>query len=223
DQPVLTLSGKVRNIDETRSADNVAVWVSIRDQSGKPLARHIAVPTPQPLAPDQVGAFTVLMPNITSVSGFHFELLSKSKEDEDPQRVKEHLLRRAEAAKRKKEWENAESLIIAAMKVYPPDEEGVGHLLQEVRAARAGAGGAEETYTAGFVTEADIEEPTGQYRIIAPTPLLKEPVKDADVITVLSVNKTVSVIGIEGDYLEIQLTKGDPPGYVSRKDATPVQ
>ena len=201
----------------------MAVWVSIRDQSGRPLARHIAVPTPQPLAPGEVGTFTVLMPNITSVSDFRFELLSKSKEDEDAQRVKEQLLQRAEAAKRKKEWEDAESLIIAAMKVYPPDRESVGNLLQEVRAARARAGGAGETNTAGFVIETEIEEPTGPYRIIAPTPLLKEPVKDADVIAVLSVNRQVNVIGIEGDYLEIQLTKENPSGYVSRRDATPVQ
>jgi len=223
DQPVLTLRGKVRNIDKTRSADNVAVWVSIRDQSGKPVARHIAVPAPQPLAPGQVGAFTVLMPNLTSVSDFHFELLSRSKEDEDPQRVKVQLLQRAEVAKQKKEWEDAESLMIAAMKVYPPDEASVRNLLQDVRATRARAGGSGEAGTAGRVSEAEIEEPTGQYRIIASTPLLKEPVKDADVITVLSVNKTVNVIGSEGDYLEIQLTKENPPGYVSRKDATPMQ
>lgn len=222
-ESVLTLRGKVRNIDKTRSADNVAVWVSVRDQSGRPLARHIAVPTPQPLAPGQVGAFTVLMPNITSVSDFRYELLSKSKEDEDAQRVKEQLLHRAEAAKRKKEWEDAESLIIAAMKVYPPDEDSVRNLLQDLRAARARAKEAGETNTAGFVIETEIEEPTGPYRIIVPTPLLKEPVKDADVIAVLSVNKQVNVIGIEGDYLEIQLTKENPSGYVSRRDATPVQ
>jgi hypothetical protein len=121
DQPMLMVTGKVRNLDEVRSADNVVLWVSTRDQGGKFLSRRIAVPTPQPLAPGQVGSFEVLLPNQAAVAGFHYEVLYRNKEDEDHKKVEEKLIRRAEAARRERQWTEAEALLRTAVKVYPPD------------------------------------------------------------------------------------------------------
>jgi len=160
--PVLTLSGKVRNLDKTRSADNVAIWISIHDRNGKQLTRHIAIPTPQPLAPDEIGTFTVQIPNLPSGSNFHFKVLDKNREDEDPQQVKALLLQRADAAKRKQQWEDAEALLIAAMKVYPPDQERVKTLLQDLRGTRGSAEGSGETATTALTNKAIREEPVHQ-------------------------------------------------------------
>jgi hypothetical protein len=139
DVPVLTLSGKVRNLDKTRSADNVALWLSIHDRNGRQLTRHIAIPTPQPLAPGEIGTFAVRIPNLPSGSDFRFEVLDKNREDEDPRQTKTLLLQRVDAAKRKQQWDDAEALLIAAMKVYPPDQESVKTLLQDLRVTRGSA------------------------------------------------------------------------------------
>jgi anti-sigma factor RsiW len=130
----------------------VVVWVSTRDQGEKVLARRIAVPTPQPLAPGQVGSFQVLLPNQTSVAGFHYEVLYRNKEDEDHKKVEEKLIRRAAAAQRAKQWTEAEALLRTAMKVYPPDQERLEKLLQEVTATRQGT--VRATGTEGGVIEA---------------------------------------------------------------------
>jgi len=136
--PVLTVTGKVRNLDNARSADNVVVWVSTRDQGGKLLSRHIALPTPQPLAPGRDGTFQVLMPNLASVAGLHYEVLRRGQEDEDYKKVEEKLIQRAEAAQRRKQWVEAAALLRTAQKVYPPDREMLEKLLQGVTAARQG-------------------------------------------------------------------------------------
>lgn len=162
DVQVLALSGKVRNLDKTRSADNVAIWISIHDRNGRQLTRHIAIPTPQPLAPGAIGTFTVQIPNLTSGSDFHTKVLDKNREDEDPQQVKGLLLQRADTAKRKNQWEDAESLLIAAMKVYPPDQESVKTLLQDLRASRGNAEGSGETATTALTNKAKKQEPTHQ-------------------------------------------------------------
>jgi hypothetical protein len=126
----------VRNLDKVRSADNVALWLSIHDRNGKQLTRHIAIPTPQPLAPGEIGTFTVQIPNLPSGSNFRFTVLDKNREDEDPRQTKALLLQRVDAAKQKKQWDDAEALLIAAMKVYPPDQESVKTLLQDLRVRR---------------------------------------------------------------------------------------
>ena len=160
--PVLTFSGKVRNLDTTRSADNVAIWISIHDRNGRQLTRHIAIPTPQPLAPGEIGTFTVQLPNLPSGSDFHTQVLDKNREDEDPQQAKALLLQRADAAKRKQQWEDAEALLIAAMKVYPPDQESVKTLLQDLRGTRGSAEGSGETATTALTNKAKRQEPAHQ-------------------------------------------------------------
>ena len=154
EEPVLTFAGKVRNLDTTRSADNVALWISIHDRNGRQLTRHIAIPTPQPLAPGAIATFTVQLPNLPSGSDFHLKVLDKNSEDEDAQQAKALLLQRADAAKRKQQWEDAEALLIAAMKVYPPDQESVKILLQDLRATRGSAIGSGETSTTGLTDKA---------------------------------------------------------------------
>ena len=154
EEPVLTFAGKVRNLDTTRSADNVAIWISIHDRNGRQLTRHIAIPTPQPLAPGAIGTFTVQLPNLPSGSDFHIQVIDKNREDEDPQQAKALLLQRADAAKRKQQWEDAEALLIAAMKVYPPDQESVKILLQDLRATRGSTAGSGETPITGLTDKA---------------------------------------------------------------------
>jgi tetratricopeptide (TPR) repeat protein len=133
DQRQITVSGKVLNPDERRSANNIIVDVIARDRNLRPLSRSIALPTPQPLGPGEVGTFEVAVPNLAAIADFHVEVLMKSKEEEDHQRVKEKLVRRAEAAMQKAKWEEAEALIQIAMKVYPPDERILAQVLQRVR------------------------------------------------------------------------------------------
>jgi hypothetical protein len=157
--PVLTFSGKVRNLDKTRSADNIAIWISIHDRNGKQLTRHIAIPTPQPLAPGEIGTFTVQLPNLPSGSDFQTKVLDKSRADEEPQQVKGLLLQRADAERRKKQWEDAEALLIAAMKVYPPDQESIKTLLQDLRVTRGSAEGSREIATPALMNKAIREEP----------------------------------------------------------------
>ncbi len=76
DPRVLTLTGKVRNVDE-RSAEDIVVWVTAPDGQGRPLVRRLSFPRPQPLAPGQVGTFQVFLPSRDSISRFHVEVRSK--------------------------------------------------------------------------------------------------------------------------------------------------
>ena len=101
--PVLTFAGKVRNLDTTRSADNVAMWISIYDRNGRQLTRYIAIPLLQPLAPGAMGTFTVQLPNLPSGFDFHIQVIDKNRKDEDPQQAKALLLQQADAAKRKQQ------------------------------------------------------------------------------------------------------------------------
>lgn len=149
DLPVLEVTGKVRNLDDARSADNVVVWVSTRDQSGKTLSRRIAVPTPQPLASARVGTFQVLVPNQAAVAGLHYEVLNSNPEDEDHKKVEEKLIRRAEVAQQKKQWADATALLRTAQKVYPPDHDMLEKLLQNVSTARQGPERASGTGSVG--------------------------------------------------------------------------
>src|SRR5262249_31758628 len=41
DVPAVTLAGKVRNSDNTRSADNIAIWISLLDANRKEIFRQI--------------------------------------------------------------------------------------------------------------------------------------------------------------------------------------
>jgi hypothetical protein len=71
-QKQLTVTGKVRNIDE-RSADNIVVRITAFDQNKQPVARRWVLPTPQPLGPHQVGKFQASMPNLASIDHFRVE------------------------------------------------------------------------------------------------------------------------------------------------------
>jgi hypothetical protein len=77
DKKVVTVSGKVRNSDEERTADNVIVWVSAINAQGEPMTRRLVLPSPQPLAPGQVAAFQVKLLNRDTASDFHVEVVSK--------------------------------------------------------------------------------------------------------------------------------------------------
>jgi len=77
DKKVVTVSGKVRNSDEERTADNVIVWVSALNAQGEAVTRRLALPSPQPLAPGQTATFQVLLVNHDTASDFHVEVVSK--------------------------------------------------------------------------------------------------------------------------------------------------
>ncbi len=76
DQKQLTVTGKVRNIDQD-SAENVAVWVTALDSQGRPVLRRIGLPKPQPLGSKEVGVFSVSMENHPAIVRFHVESVSK--------------------------------------------------------------------------------------------------------------------------------------------------
>lgn len=76
DKKQVLVTGKIRNIDE-RSADNVVVWITARDEKGEPVARRLALPNPQPLAPGQVAAFRVPLANHDAATDFRVEVVSK--------------------------------------------------------------------------------------------------------------------------------------------------
>jgi hypothetical protein len=75
DQKQLTVTGKVRNLDAD-VAENVIVWVTALDSSGRAILRRLGVPKPQPLGPHEVGLFAVSMENQPAVVRFHLESIS---------------------------------------------------------------------------------------------------------------------------------------------------
>lgn len=111
----------------------------------------------------------------------------------------------AEAAQQKGEWTKAEGYYEAALKVDPQDTT-LQTALQQVKASRQQA-----------------EAIAGWYQTTTSTPVRKEPQPTAPLISTLSPNTKVNVVGIIGDYLKVQSRKGNPPGYIARKDVTPAQ
>ncbi len=76
DQKTITISGKVRNLDEN-SADNVLVTISALGPDGQPVYRRVVLPTPQPLAGGEVATFQLAVANRETVADFRVEVVSK--------------------------------------------------------------------------------------------------------------------------------------------------
>jgi hypothetical protein len=72
----ITVSGKLRNIDE-RSAENILVWISALDQQGQRVFRRLTLPIPQPVAPGHIAAFQTSFANEEAVVDFRVEVVSK--------------------------------------------------------------------------------------------------------------------------------------------------
>jgi serine/threonine protein kinase len=120
--------------------------------------------------------------------------------------VKEQYINLAEAAKERGEWTKAQGHYEAALKIDPQDET-LTTALQQMKEAQ------KESATLA-----------GLYAAISRTPVLKEPRKGAPVVARLSPNTKVNVVGGIGDYLRVKpKKKGNPPGYIARKDVARVQ
>jgi serine/threonine protein kinase/ankyrin repeat protein len=121
------------------------------------------------------------------------------------QEIKEQYRQLADAAQQKGEWAKAQAHYETALKIDPQDTT-LSAALQQVKEARKQA-----------------EAIAGWYETTVATPVLKEPRQDAPVLTQLSPQKRVYVAGAVGDYMRIESVRGNPPGYIARKNVTPSQ
>ena len=137
-QKEVIVKGQVRNVDPaSRSAENIALWVTLLDQAKRPLLRRLVVPRPQPLAAGGVGSFRIPVPRLTERMRYTVELVNLDRAEEDHEQVKNHLLRRVERAKQQRNWKEAAALLITAIRVYPPDERELLKALEEVQRKQA--------------------------------------------------------------------------------------
>ena len=120
-QAAIPLSGKVRNYDAERAAENIIVEVTVLDPDGQQLARHIAIPSPQPLLPEQEGSFHLNVANRYAVARFRYRTISKDAAEEDPKKLKDRLVQRADQAQQAGQTADAIALLETAIQVYPPD------------------------------------------------------------------------------------------------------
>jgi TolA-binding protein len=59
----------------------------------------------------------------------------------------------------------------------------------------------------------------GTYEVIQDTAVLEKPSASAREVALLQKGMTVSVVGSQGDWLEVRSKRGNPPGFVRRDDA----
>ncbi len=118
------------------------------------------------------------------------------------QDIKGQYRQLGDAAQQGGEWAKAQGHYEKALKIDPQDET-LTAALQQVKAARKQA-----------------EAVAGWYQTTVSTPVLKEPRQNAPVITNLSPQKRVYVAGAVGDYVRIESVRGNPPGYIARKNVT---
>jgi serine/threonine protein kinase/tetratricopeptide (TPR) repeat protein len=119
--------------------------------------------------------------------------------------IKEQYRQWAEEAQQRSEWAKAQGHYEAALKIDPQDE-ALSAALQQVKEARKQA-----------------KAVAGWYQTTTATPVLKEPRQNATVITNLSPQARVYVAGAVGDYVSIESVRGNPTGYIARKNVTPAQ
>ena len=77
DQKTVTVTGKLRNTDRDRTADNVLVSVTAVTADGKEVVRRITLPSPQPIEPGQTASFHVELPNLPEAADFRVQVVNK--------------------------------------------------------------------------------------------------------------------------------------------------
>ena len=76
DRKTLRLVGSVQNVDD-RPAENIVVWVLALGTDGATILRQSALPIPQPLAPDAIATFELVLPNIAAIERFKVQVVSR--------------------------------------------------------------------------------------------------------------------------------------------------
>ncbi len=76
DKKSVIVKGGIRNADD-REVENVIIWVSALDAQQETIARRLALPAPQPLAPGQTASFQIAFDNKKEISNFKVEIVSK--------------------------------------------------------------------------------------------------------------------------------------------------
>ena len=72
----VTVRGTLRNVSKTE-AENVIAWITALDARQGVVSRRLALPAPQPLAPNQVATFALSFANRSEIADFHVEIVSK--------------------------------------------------------------------------------------------------------------------------------------------------
>lgn len=84
-----------------------------------------------------------------------------------------------------------------------------------------------EPQTAPPLTPSQVEKEdpsvAGAYETVAAATVVAEPKSDASVVARLSPRTKVTVLAGVGDYVKVESRKGNPPGYIARRDLAPVQ
>jgi serine/threonine protein kinase len=77
DKKMVIVTGKLRNIDAERAAENVIVWVTAVNGQGEEISRQMTLPTPQPIEPGRTSTFQVQLSNRDDAVDFRVQVVSK--------------------------------------------------------------------------------------------------------------------------------------------------
>ena len=77
DKKTVIVTGKLRNVDQERSTDNVIVWVTAVNGRGEEVSRRMTLPSPQPIEPGRTATFQVQLGNQDDAVDFRVQVVSK--------------------------------------------------------------------------------------------------------------------------------------------------
>jgi hypothetical protein len=74
---MVIVTGKLRNTDAERAAENVIVWVTAVNGQGGEISRQMTLPSPQPIEPGRTSTFQVQLSNRDDAVDFRVQVVSK--------------------------------------------------------------------------------------------------------------------------------------------------
>ncbi|MBM4255080.1 MAG: hypothetical protein FJ147_04195 [Deltaproteobacteria bacterium] len=77
DKKRVEVTGKLRNTDTERAAENVIVWVTAVNGQGEEISRRMTLPSPQPIEPGRTSTFHVQLNNRDDAVDFRVQVVSK--------------------------------------------------------------------------------------------------------------------------------------------------
>jgi serine/threonine-protein kinase len=77
DKKMVIVTGKLRNTDAERAAENVIVWVTAVNGQGGEISRQMTLPSPQPIEPGRTSTFQVQLSNRDDAVDFRVQVVSK--------------------------------------------------------------------------------------------------------------------------------------------------
>lgn len=77
DKKTVIVTGKLRNADAERAAENVIVWVTAVNGQGEEVSRRMTLPSPQPVDPGRTSIFQVQLANRDDAVDFRVQVVSK--------------------------------------------------------------------------------------------------------------------------------------------------